>query len=59
MGIHVRSCVEIRTLHNSQANNYVLSWIDATQQWEPRSVAAAQGNLTEGDAIAFAIALGG
>ena len=42
-----------------KANNYVLSWIDATQQWEPRSVAAAQGNLTEGDAIAFAIALGG
>ena len=41
-----------------KANNYVLSWIDATQQWEPRSVAAAQGNLTEGDAIAFAIALG-
>lgn len=40
-------------------NNYVLTYIASTGQWEPRSVAAAQGGLTEGDAIAFAIALGG
>lgn len=41
------------------ANNYVLTYIQANNRWEPRSVAAAQGALTEGDAIAFAIALGG
>jgi len=41
------------------ANNYVLTYVQANNRWEPRSVAAAQGALTEGDAIAFAIALGG
>lgn len=47
------------TITGTPGNNYVLTYVAATGQWEPRSVSAAQGGLTEGDAIAFAIALGG
>lgn len=47
------------TITGTPGNNYVLTYVAATGQWEPRSVTAAQGGLTEGDAIAFAIALGG